>query len=155
MAKQSAGLLVYRRQGRGLQVLLVHPGGPFFRNKDIGAWSVPKGELDAGEDPLQAAIRELEEETCYRITGTFIPLDPVKQKSGKTVQAWAVEGDMDTATFISNTFTIEWPPHSGKQQTFAEADKAGWFALDEARKKINPAQAAFLTQLEAILQNNH
>lgn len=154
MAKQSAGLLVYRFQPDGLEVLLVHPGGPFFKKKDEGAWSIPKGELDEGEEGLHTAIRELEEETGYRVKGPFIALSPIKQKGGKTVQTWAAEGDFDTRSFTSNTFTIEWPPRSGRQQAFSEVDKVEWFKLNDAARKINPAQAALLTELVTCLNKS-
>jgi predicted NUDIX family NTP pyrophosphohydrolase len=147
MPKTSAGLLLYKRNNNVLLVFLVHPGGPFFAKKDSGAWSVPKGEIDEGEDALAAAKREFEEETGCRPAGNFIPLSPVTQKSGKIVHAWAVEGDCDAQAIKSNTFTLEWPPKSGRMQEFPEVDKAGWFTVDEAKEKINPAQAAFLEEL--------
>jgi len=147
MPKTSAGLLLYQRNNNVLQVFLVHPGGPFFAKKDAGAWSVPKGEIDEGEDALAAAKREFEEETGCRPAGNFIPLSPVTQKSGKIVHAWAVEGDCDAQAIRSNTFTLEWPPKSGRMQEFPEVDKAGWFTIDEAREKINPAQAALMEEL--------
>jgi predicted NUDIX family NTP pyrophosphohydrolase len=153
MSRTSAGLLMYRKQGGNLQVLLVHPGGPFWRNKDTGAWSIPKGETADDEDLLEAARREFEEETGCRPSGSLIPLTPVKQKSGKTVHAWAVEGELDPASIKSNTFTMEWPPKSGRHAEFPEVDRAGFFDLPTAKQKINPAQAAFLTQLEQILAN--
>lgn len=149
MRKQSAGILLYRKNVNTLQVFLVHPGGPFFVNKDDGSWSVPKGEFLDDEDPLEAAKREFEEETGKVINGKFIALNPVTQKGGKTVQAWAVEGDIDPAIIKSNHFEIEWPPRSGKQKTFPEIDRAAWFDLDVARVKINPAQAVFIDELEA------
>lgn len=149
MRKQSAGILLYRKNLNSLQVFLVHPGGPFFVNKDDGSWSVPKGEFLDDEDPLEAAKREFEEETGKVINGKFIALNPVTQKGGKTVQAWAVEGDIDPAIIKSNHFEIEWPPRSGKQKTFPEIDRAAWFDLDVARVKINPAQAVFIDELEA------
>lgn len=130
-----------------LRVFLVHPGGPFFAKKDEEAWSVPKGELDEGEDALTAARREFEEETGCRPQGKFIPLSPVTQKGGKTVLAWAMEGDCDADTIRSNTFALEWPPKSGRVQDFPEVDRAGWFTVDEAKKKINPAQAALVDEL--------
>ncbi|QHS56739.1 NUDIX domain-containing protein [Mucilaginibacter sp. 14171R-50] len=151
MPKQSAGILLYRRANGLLQVFLVHPGGPFFRNKDNGSWSVPKGEYVDGEEPLTAAKREFEEETGQTLTGNFIKLKPVKQKSGKTVHAWAVEGDIDHEKIISNVFEIEWPPRSGKKATFPEVDRAGWFTIDEARLKIIPAQVGLIEELEGIV----
>lgn len=147
MAKQSAGILLYRLKNNVLQVFLVHPGGPFWKNKDEGAWSVPKGEFDDNEDALTAAKREFLEETGQPIDGQFIKLNPIKQKSGKTVQAWAVEGDMDETNIISNTFMLEWPPKSGKMIEIPEIDKAGWFDTETAKQKINPAQAAFIEEL--------
>ena len=148
MPKTSAGILLYKRKDSELRVFLVHPGGPFFAKKDEGAWSVPKGELDEGEDPLAAARREFEEETGCRPEGKFIPLSPVTQKGGKTVLAWAVEGDCVAETITSNTFPLEWPPKSGRMQEFPEVDRAAWFTVDEAKKKINPAQAALVDELQ-------
>ncbi len=153
MAKTSAGILLYRRKDNVLRVFLVHPGGPFFVNKDEGAWSVPKGELEEGEDPLAAARREFEEETGCALGGTFVSLTPIKQKGGKIVLAWAVEGDCDAEAIKSNTFALEWPPKSGKVQDFPEVDRAGWFTVDEAKKKINPAQAALVDELVNKLAN--
>ena len=147
MPRTSAGVLLYRRKDNELQVFLVHPGGPFFAKKDEGAWSVPKGELDEGEDALAAARREFGEETGCKAEGDFIPLSPIIQKNGKTVLAWAVEGDCDAASIKSNTFALEWPPKSGKVRDFPEVDRAGWFTVDEAKKKINPAQAALVDEL--------
>ncbi len=128
--------------------MLVHPGGPFFRNKDEGAWSIPKGEVTAGEDFLDAARREFEEETGFTPAGQFIPLKPVKLKSGKVVHAWATAGDFDAGSCKSNTFTMEWPPKSGRKMEFPEIDRAEYFDLETAKKKINPAQAAFIVELE-------
>lgn len=147
MRKQSAGILLYRKNGGTFQVFLVHPGGPFFMNKDDGSWSIPKGEFLNDEDPLEAAKREFEEETGKVITGKFIPLNPITQKGGKTVLAWAVEGDIDPAIIKSNHFEIEWPPRSGKQKSFPEIDRAAWFDLDIAKIKINAAQADFIKEL--------
>jgi len=149
MRKQSAGILLYRRVAAELQVFLVHPGGPFFRNKDDGNWSIPKGEFLEGDDPLEAARREFEEETGQVIKGEFIPLKPITQKGGKTVQAWAVEGDIDHTTIKSNHFEIEWPPRSGKQQSFPEVDRADWFDVGTAKVKINAAQAGLIEELIA------
>jgi predicted NUDIX family NTP pyrophosphohydrolase len=150
MAQVSAGLLLYRiRQGTP-EVLLVHPGGPFFRNKDEGAWTIPKGEVAAGEDLLDAAKREFQEETGVAPSGQFLALAPIKQKSGKTVHAWAVEGDLDATAIRSNTFTMEWPPKSGRQAEFPEVDRAEWFDLETARKKVIPAQAALIVELEQL-----
>ncbi|MGF7040674.1 NUDIX domain-containing protein [Mucilaginibacter lappiensis] len=150
MRKQSAGILLYRRVAAELQVFLVHPGGPFFRNKDDGSWSIPKGEFLEDDDPLDAAKREFEEETGQAITGKFIPLKPITQKGGKTVQAWAVEGDIDQTTINSNHFEIEWPPRSGKLQSFPEVDKADWFDVDIAKIKINAAQAGLIEELVSL-----
>jgi predicted NUDIX family NTP pyrophosphohydrolase len=151
MPKSSAGILMYRVAATAFEVLLVHPGGPFYRNKDDGAWSIPKGEHDAHENPLDVARREFEEETGYPVSGAFLALEPVKQKGGKVVSAWAVEGDCDAARIRSNTFEMEWPPRSGKRVTFPEVDRAGWFLPDEARAKLLPAQRAFVDQLCAML----
>jgi predicted NUDIX family NTP pyrophosphohydrolase len=143
-------LLMYRRDGGGLQVLLVHPGGPFFRNKDEGAWSIPKGEVGPGEEPLDAAVREFEEEIGLAPTGPFLALTQVKQKGGKTVHAWAFEGDCDPTAISCNTFTIEWPPRSGRHVEFPEVDRAGFFAPDEARRKVNSGQVPLIDELERI-----
>ena len=147
MAKTSAGLLMFRVSSGALQVLLVHPGGPFWAKKDEGAWSIPKGELAGGEDPLAAARREFEEETGCRAQGPFIPLTPITQRGGKIVQAWAVEGDCDPAQLRSNLFSLEWPPKSGKRQQFPEVDRAEWFSVPVALRKINPAQRGFVSEL--------
>ena len=148
--KASAGLLLYRRRD-ALEVFLVHPGGPFWIKKDAGAWSLPKGEIGKGEDPLQAAKREFFEETGFRIDGDFHPLQPVKQSGGKVVYAWAVEADCDPGRLRSNLFTMEWPPKSGRMQRFPEVDRAGWFDIAEARKRILASQTGFLDQLVAPL----
>ncbi len=147
MPKTSAGILLYRKINNALEVFLVHPGGPFFGKKDAGAWSIPKGELNEGEDELAAAKREFEEETGCRPKGPFISLLPVTQKSGKIVVSWAAEGDCDADSITSNMFSLEWPPKSGRMQEFPEADRAGWFKIPEAKQKINPAQAALLNEL--------
>jgi predicted NUDIX family NTP pyrophosphohydrolase len=147
MAKKSAGLLLYRQGAEGPEVLLVHPGGPLWARKDDGAWSIPKGEFADGEDPLRAAQREFEEETGTLPNGEFIPLDPLKQPGGKLVYAWAVGADFDPATLQSNTFSMEWPPRSGRRTDFPEVDRAAWFGMDEARRKILKGQAGFLDQL--------
>lgn len=152
-SKVSAGLLMYRRHDGKLEVLLVHPGGPFFKNRDEGAWSIPKGLVVGDEDLLSAAIREFEEETGLHPRGPFLALRPIIQKSGKIVHAWAFEGDCDPARIRSNTFEIEWPPRSGKKQVFPEIDKAEFFDLPTARKKILPAQLPFLDELEAQLRS--
>jgi predicted NUDIX family NTP pyrophosphohydrolase len=151
MAKQSAGILLYRFLNEQLQVFLVHPGGPFFRNKNEGSWSIPKGEFMEDENPLDAAKREFLEETGQEIDGIFIKLEPIRQKGGKAVYAWAVEGDIDHETIVSNLFEIEWPTRSGKRQSFPEIDKAAWFYVEAAKIKINPAQAAFIENLSAQL----
>lgn len=145
--KTSAGILLYRRRRGGLEVFLVHPGGPFWAKKDLGAWSLPKGEFEPGEDPLDAAKREFTEETGFPIDGEFRALTPLRQPSGKTIHAWAVEGDCDAAEARSNTFEMEWPPKSGKRSAFPEVDRAEWFSLEEARQRIIAGQAPFLDQL--------
>ncbi len=145
--KTSAGILLYRRRGGALEVFLVHPGGPFWAKKDLGAWSLPKGEFVEGEDPLAAAKREFTEETGFPLDGELRPLRPLRQPSGKTIFAWAVEGDCDPAALRSNLFSMEWPPKSGRQQEFPEVDRAAWFAIDEARERIIGGQAPFLDQL--------
>ncbi|HEX7087721.1 MAG TPA: NUDIX domain-containing protein, partial [Vicinamibacterales bacterium] len=143
MPRQSAGLLLYRRQGGRIEVFLVHPGGPFWARKDVGAWSIPKGEAAPSEDLLEAAFRELAEETGTRLSDvTPVPLSPIRQAGGKTVHAWAVEADLDADAIVSNTFTMEWPRGSGRMREFPEVDRAAWFDLDEARRRINPAQVA-------------
>ncbi len=152
MKKRSAGLLLYRLREGILEVFLVHPGGPFWEKKDLGAWSIPKGEIDEGEAPLDAARREFEEETGFRPDGTFRALMPVRQRSGKIVHAWAVEGDCDAAAIRSNTFTLQWPPHLGMQREYPEVDRAEWYSLDRAKEKILDGQRGLLTQLELVLQ---
>lgn len=147
MPKLSAGLLMYRRRPGGIEVFLVHPGGPFWAKKDAGAWSIPKGEYVSGDDPLQAARREFEEETGMVPAGKFVEIGSVKQAGGKTVTAWAFEGDCDPATIHSNTFAMEWPPKSGRQQEFPEVDRAGWFDLRTAEEKILKGQIDFLRRL--------
>jgi predicted NUDIX family NTP pyrophosphohydrolase len=138
---------MFRRRGTGLEVLLVHPGGPFYARKDLGAWSVPKGEYTEDEDPLAAARREFEEETGFAAAGEFFPLHEIRQAGGKIVKAWAVEGDCDASLARSNTFSMEWPPKSGKMREFPEVDRAEWFPLDIARAKLLSAQVGFLDQL--------
>lgn len=145
--KTSAGILLYRRRAGELEVFLVHPGGPFWTKKDLGAWSLPKGEVGEGEDPRAAAVREFTEETGFRAGGELRPLRPQRQSSGKTILAWAVEGDCDPAELRSGTFSMEWPPRSGKQQEFPEVDRGAWFTLDEARRRIVAGQAPFLDEL--------
>jgi predicted NUDIX family NTP pyrophosphohydrolase len=151
-SKQSAGVLLYRRNPEGLQVFLVHPGGPFWKNKDAGVWTIPKGEFTNQEPALDAAIREFREETGHTLTGPFQPLSPIRQKGGKRVFAWATPGDLDPTKLVSNTFELEWPRRSGKQQTFPEVDKGDWFPLPVARNIINPAQIALLDELEETIR---
>ena len=145
--RKSAGLLVFRKMNTAIEVFLVHPGGPFWKGKDLGAWSIPKGEFTDGEDPLAVAQREFKEETGQEISGDFIALKTIQQKGGKLVHAWAVEGDADADRIVSNTFRQEYPYKSGRWITIPEVDKAAWLGVDEARKKINPAQEAFLEEL--------
>ena len=145
--RQSVGLLLYRRNGNGVEVLLGHPGGPFWRNKDLGSWSIPKGLIAEGEKPLAAARREFTEETGHRPRGKSLPLGEARQPGGKLVQAWAVEGDWDAASLKSNMFEMEWPPRSGRRHSFPELDRAEWFDLAEAQAKILKGQAIFLTRL--------
>jgi len=153
MPRTSAGIALFRRRPAGLEVLLVHPGGPFWAKKDDGAWSFPKGEFTDGEDPLACALRELEEETGCRAEGVPIPLGEVQQKAGKIVHLWAIEGDCDASAIRSNTFMMEWPPRSGRQQPFPEVDRAGWFAPDDARRKLLDAQRVFVDRLLAATQS--
>src|SRR4051812_8387896 len=148
MPRTSAGIVMFRYRDSALEVLLVHPGGPFWKNKDAGAWSIPKGEPDADEDLLAAAKREFEEEIGVAPRGEFVKLTPVKQKAGKIVHAWAVEGDIDTSKVQSNTMPLQWPPRSGKWIHVPEIDRAEFFDLATARTKINPAQAALIDELE-------
>jgi predicted NUDIX family NTP pyrophosphohydrolase len=149
---RSAGILLYRIRGGEPEVLLVHPGGPFWARKDAGAWSIPKGEHDDDEDAQACALREFEEETGKRLPGDALAdLGTVKLKSGKLVTAWAVEGDLDADAITSNTFELEWPPRSGRTQQFPEVDRAGWFGLEAAREKLNPAQGALLDRLRDLL----
>jgi predicted NUDIX family NTP pyrophosphohydrolase len=153
MLKQSAGILLYRKIDKQLQVFLVHPGGPFFKNKDIGAWSIPKGEFLDDEVALVAAKREFKEETGQAIDGTFIELKAVFLKSGKKVYAWAVEGDIDHEIIESNLFEMEWPPKSGKRQSFPEIDRAAWFTINEAKEKINTGQVGLIEGFLTLLQS--
>ena len=143
----SAGIAVYRRRAAGVELLLVHPGGPFWAKKDLGAWSFPKGEHSADEDALAAARREFEEELGVPIDGDFIALPPRRQAGGKLVSLWLVEGDMDAASMRSNTFTMEWPPRSGKQAEFPEVDRAEWFDVEEARARLTAGQAGFVDEI--------
>jgi predicted NUDIX family NTP pyrophosphohydrolase len=148
MPRRSAGIVLYRVRSGAPEVLLVHPGGPVWARRDAGAWSFPKGEYDAGDDPCEAALREFEEETGTALPpGELIDLGSVKQKGGKVVSAWAVEGDLDPDTVKSNTFRMQWPPRSGRWATFPEVDRAGWFGAEEAREKLVPAQAEFVDRL--------
>ena len=147
--KTSAGILLYRRAARGLEVLLGHPGGPYWTRRDLGAWTIPKGEIGPGEEPLAAARREFLEETGHAAAGETLALAPVRQKGGKLVHAWAVEGDCDAAAIRSITFEMEWPPRSGRMAAFPEIDRAAWFTLEEARQRILPAQVPFLDELAA------
>ena len=151
MAKQSAGLLIYRERQGQLEVLLVHPGGPFWKNKDAGAWTIPKGELRPDENPLEGAKREFQEELGFTPSGSFIPPSPVRQKAGKIIHAWAVEAEWDPKELKSNSFTLEWPPRSGKTQEFPEIDRAAYFEAETAETKINRGQIALLTELKAKL----
>ncbi len=151
MPKESAGILLYRRRGAATEVFLVHPGGPFWKKKDAGVWSIPKGEPNAGEEQLAAAIREFAEETGTTLAGDFHALPAIKQAGGKWVHAFALEGDLDPATLISNEFEMEWPPRSGKPAHFPEVDRGAWFAIEEARTRINKGQAALLDALSVWL----
>jgi len=152
--KNSAGILLHRLRGSGIEVFLVHPGGPFWATKDAGAWSIPKGEFEAGEDPLEAAKREFKEETGFAVAGNFIELTPVKQPGGKVVYAWAVMGDCEADSIKSNTFSLEWPPRSGKRKEFPEVDRAGWFTPEVAREKILKGQLNFLEELKRMIENS-
>jgi predicted NUDIX family NTP pyrophosphohydrolase len=152
MPKKSAGLLMYRRRHGVLEVFLVHPGGPFWQKKDVGSWSIPKGEYTTEEDPLEVAKREFWEETGFRASGEFVPLTSRKQPSGKIITAWAFEGDCDASTIKSNTFSMEWPPRSGKREEFPEVDRAGWFSIPDAKEKIIKGQSGFVDELVRILK---
>ncbi len=151
MAKVSAGVLLYRRHGDGLEVLLVHLGGPFWAKKDAGAWFLPKGEVNPGEEELAAARREFAEETGLSADGELLELGSVRHKSGKKVSAWAMEGDCDPASLRSNTFEMEWPPKSGKKKEFPEIDQAGFFGVEAAREKMHPTEFAFVERLAKLL----
>jgi predicted NUDIX family NTP pyrophosphohydrolase len=152
MAKRSAGILLYRRRGEDVELLLVHPGGPLWARKDAGAWSIPKGEYGDGEDPLAVALREFEEETGHRLPEDgLVALGEVRQRGGKVVSAWAAPGDLDADAITSNTFTLEWPPRSGVRREFPEVDRAGWFDPATAREKLLAAQAELVDRLLAVL----
>ena len=154
MPKRSAGLLLHRQGEDGREVLLVHPGGPFFAKKDLGVWSIPKGEYEEGDDPLASALREFEEETGTALEGEgAIELGSVVQRAGKVVSAWALEGDLDAAAIRSNTFTMQWPPRSGRTAEFPEVDRAEWFAIEEAKRRLVPAQAELVDRLVEALSD--
>lgn len=150
MPKLSAGLVLYRIKERELQVFLVHPGGPFWKNKDEGAWSIPKGEYTEEEDAFEVAKREFLEETGFEVEGEFRELNMLRQPSGKRIRAWAVEGDCDADAITSNSFSMEWPPKSGREAQFPEVDRAGWFGIDMAREKILKGQLGFIEQLSEV-----
>ena len=152
MPKKSAGLLMYRRRHGVLEVFLVHPGGPFWQKKDVGSWSIPKGEYTTEEDLLEVAKREFQEETGFKASGEFVLLTSRKQPSGKIITAWAFEGDCDPSTIESNTFSMEWPPRSGKREEFPEVDRASWFSIPDAKKKIIAGQLGFVDELVRILK---
>ena len=147
MTKISAGILLYRLTNKILEVLIVHPGGPFWAKKDLGVWSIPKGELNDNESPLDAALREFQDEMGEQISGNFIPMTPIKQRNGKIVYAFALEHDFDALKINSNTFTMEWPPKSGKQQEFPEIDKGQWFDFTTSKQKLNERQAFIVDEL--------
>lgn len=152
MAKVSAGILLYRFRGKVIEVLLVHPGGPYWGHKEDGVWSIPKGETDPGEELLAAAKREFYEETGTEVDGDFLKLKPVTLTSGKTIHAFALKGDLNPSEVHSNNFSIEWPPSSGKIQLFPEIDKAGWFDLKTASEKLTKSQVPFITELQKVVQ---
>lgn len=154
MGKMSAGLLMYRRLHETLEVLLVHPGGPLWSKRDLGAWSIPKGEYQSDEDPLAAAQREFTEETGVPLgQPSFIELTPATQSAGKVIRAWAFEGDADPSVITSNSFSMEWPPRSGQQQTFPEVDRAAWFPIEEAKERILKGQIPLLVELKRLLSD--
>jgi len=152
MPKQSAGILLYRKPSALLEVFLVHPGGPYYVRKDLGVWSIPKGEYEPDEEPIEAAKREFAEETGHNIDGEFLPLQSIRYKNGKVIQAWAVEGDIDPQTIVSNTFKMEYPYKSGKWIDVQEVDRGGWFDTATAKTKLIPAQVAMVEELEQALQ---
>lgn len=143
----AAGIVLYRRADKDIEIFLIHMGGPFWAKKDEGAWSFPKGEYADGEEPLAAARREFHEETSFEIAGDFVALEPIKQRSGKVLRLWAVEGDCDASAIRSNTFSMEWPPKSGRRQEFPEADRAAWFSRADAKRKLVAGQTGFVDQL--------
>lgn len=151
--KTSAGLLVYRTSSGELQVLLVHPGGPLWGRRDVGAWSIPNGEVGSGEPLLDTARREFREETGFTVAGDFLPLTPVRQRSGKVIHAWAVNGDCDPAMLRSNMFTIEWPPRSDEIREFPEVDRAAWFSIPHALRQIVPGQAGLVSELATLVEH--
>ena len=151
MRTQSAGVLAYRIRDGRLEIFLVHPGGPLWANKDLGAWGIPKGIFEPPESPLDAARREFQEETGVTIDGAFFPLQPRRLKSGKLLHAFAVEAAVDAETIRSNLFSMEWPPRSGKSRSFPEVDRAGWFGIEDARERIHDGQRPMLTELETLL----
>ena len=153
MPKRSAGILLYRRRNHLLEVFLVHPGGPYWAKKDLGAWTIPKGEYGPEEDALVAAQREFREETSFQPAGPFMPLDTIRQASGKLVTAWAFAGDCDPAQLVSNTCMVEWPPHSKRRVEIPEIDRGGWFGLDEAEQRIRREQAPLLVALAKKLES--
>jgi predicted NUDIX family NTP pyrophosphohydrolase len=152
--KASAGILMYRYCASTLEIFLVHPGGPFWKNRDLGSWSIPKGEFDNGEDPFEAAKREFQEETGFSVIGSFIALSPVRQAGGKLIYAWAVEGDCKAEAIKSNSFTLEWPPRSGRFKEFPEVDRAAWFRIELAREKILQGQVMLLEELQRKLKGD-
>ena len=153
MKRKSAGILLYRYHNNTLEIFLVHPGGPFWAKKDLGAWSLPKGEFEEDENPLDSAKRELKEETGIKVMGNFMELTPVKQKSGKVIYAWAAKGNFNAAEIKSNTFEIEWPSKSGKKKMFPEIDKGAWFTIAEAKKKVNEGQVPLIEELKIKLED--
>lgn len=151
MPQESAGIILYRRRGGEIEVLLAHPGGPYWRSRDEGAWAIPKGQVEPGEDAAAAALREFEEELGAKPRGEAVHLCRIRQKGGKWVDAFAIEGDFDPATLTSNPFQMEWPPRSGRFESFPEVDRAGWFSLPEARVKMLESQLPILDRLEELL----
>ncbi|HUA97436.1 MAG TPA: NUDIX domain-containing protein [Terracidiphilus sp.] len=151
MPRKSAGILLYRVRNGELEILAVHPGGPFWVKRDLGSWFIPKGEIEPGEDEFAAAKREFQEETGFDLRGPFLDLGEVRHKGGKIVHAWAAEGDCDPAQIVSNTFTIEWPPKSGRRQSFPEVDRAVFFRLPAARQKLHPAEFELVERLNSAL----